>query len=100
MRPFSRSALAGVVLGLQVLDNDEIEFPFTGLVEFEGLENLENHKTRPSEIKKTYIAEMEGFRERLRLGFERSECHFVTMDTSKPLDAALGGYLTFRKETG
>lgn len=88
------------VLGLQVLDNDEIEFPFTGLVEFEGLENLENFKTRPSEIKKTYLTEMEGFRERLRSGFERSECHFVTMDTSKPLDDALGGYLTFRKETG
>ncbi len=87
------------VLGLQVLDNDEVEFPFTGLVEFEGMENVENVKTRPSEIKKTYLQEMGAFREKLRSGFEKSECHFATLNTSQPLDAALGGYLTFRKET-
>ena len=88
------------VLGLQVLDNDEVEFPFTGLVEFEGLESVPNLKTRPSEIRKSYLQEMNAFRERLQSGFEKSECHFATLNTSETLDAALGGYLTFRKETG
>ncbi len=88
------------VIAMQVLDHDEIEFPFSGLIEFQGMENIPDLKTRPAEVRKTYLAELAAFQETLREGFKRNACHFVECDTSHPLDEALGAYLTFRRQMG
>ena len=87
------------VIGMQILDHDEIVFPFNGLVEFEGLENIENLKTRPTEIRKSYMKEFSDFQKKLKEGFSRNSSHFLECDTSKPLNDVLGAYLTFRRET-
>ncbi|MAF23626.1 MAG: DUF58 domain-containing protein [Roseibacillus sp.] len=87
------------VIMMQVLDPCEIDFPFTGNVEFEGLEDLPIIRTRPSQIKKSYHREFEKFRERLRSDVERHQCHFVGVRTDQPLDEVLANYLTFRKST-
>ena len=87
------------VIGMQILDHDEIVFPFNGLVEFEGLENIENLKTRPTEIRKSYMKEFSDFQKKLKDGFSRNSSHFIECDTSKPLNDVLGAYLTFRRET-
>ena len=87
------------VIMMQVLDPCEIDFPFTGNVEFEGLEDLPLIRTRPSQIKKSYQREFEKFRERLRSDVERHQCHFVGVRTDQPLDEVLANYLTFRKST-
>jgi len=87
------------VIMMQVLDPCEIDFPFTGNVEFEGLEDLPLIRTRPSQIKKSYHREFEKFRERLRSDVERHQCHFVGARTDQPLDEVLANYLTFRKST-
>lgn len=84
------------VIALQVLDPYEKEFPFTGLVEFQGLENLPHLKTRPSEIRKTYLKEFAAFQTKLRKGCEKNQCHFTTFDTSQPLHETLTSYLAFR----
>ena len=86
------------VIALQILDNDEISFPFSGLVEFEGMENIPNVKTRPSEIRKSYLEEFKRFQDSLEEGFRRNSCHFVQCDTSRPLEDVLTSYLTFRRE--
>ncbi len=86
------------VIALQVLDHDELDFPFSGLIEFEGMENIPNIKTRPSEIRKSYLEEFKAFQEKLEQGFRRNSCHFVQCDTSRPLEDVLGSYLTFRRE--
>jgi len=87
------------VIMMQVLDPCEIDFPFTGNVEFEGLEDLPIIRTRPSQIKKSYHREFEKFRDRLRSDVERHQCHFVGVRTDQPLDEVLANYLTFRKST-
>ena len=87
------------VIMMQVLDPCEIDFPFTGNVEFEGLEDLPLIRTRPSQIKKSYHREFEKFRERLQSDVERHQCHFVGARTDQPLDEVLANYLTFRKST-
>lgn len=87
------------VIGMQILDHDEIVFPFNGLVEFQGLENIENLKTRPTEIRKSYMKEFSDFQKKLKEGFSRNSSHFLECDTSKPLNDVLGAYLTFRRET-
>ena len=86
------------VIAIQVLDPYEKEFPFTGLVEFEGLENIENLKTRPSEIRKTYLKEFEAFQTKLRKGLEKNQCHFKEFATDQPLKEALTAYLAFRQK--
>jgi uncharacterized protein (DUF58 family) len=87
------------VIVFHTLDPWELQFPFMGLVEFEGLEQVPKILTRPSEIRKSYLREMEGFRLRLRNGCEKNNCHYVLADTSQPLHEMLTAYLGFRLRT-
>jgi uncharacterized protein (DUF58 family) len=87
------------VIVFHVMDPYELEFPFVGLVEFEGLEQVPKILTRPGEIRKTYLREMEAFRQRLRDGCERNNCHYVLVNTSHSLDEVLSAYLAFRLRT-
>ena len=87
------------VIVMQVLDPHEIDFPFSGMIEFDGLENIPRIQTRPSQIKKSYHREFEAFRERLRTACERHQCHFVDVRTDDSLDEILSNYLAFRRST-
>ena len=87
------------VIVFHVMDPYELEFPFMGLVEFEGLEQIPKILTRPGEIRKSYLREVEAFRARLRDGCERNNCHYVLVNTSQPLDEVLSAYLAFRLRT-
>ncbi len=87
------------VVVFHTMDPFELEFPFQGLVEFEGLENLPKVMTRPREIRKTYMAEVQAFQQRIREGCERNNVHYVLVDTSHALHEVLSGYLAFRLRT-
>ena len=87
------------VIVFQVLDPHELEFPFNGLVEFEGLENIPRILTRPAEIRQTYQREFDAFQGRVREGCEKNGVHYVRVDTSKPLAQIMSNYLTFRLRT-
>jgi len=87
------------VVVFHTMDPYELEFPFVGLVEFDGLEQVPKILTRPAEIRKTYLREVEGFRQRLRDGCERNNCHYVLVNTGQSLHEVLSGYLAFRART-
>ena len=87
------------VIVFHTMDPYELEFPFVGLVEFEGLEGHPNILTRPGELRQSYLREVEGFRRRLREGCERNHCHYVPVNTAQPLPEMLSGYLAFRLRT-
>lgn len=87
------------VILFHVLDPFEVEFPFTGMVEFHGLENTGVIMTRPREIRRTYLRELEAFRQRIREGCERNLVHYVPVNTASPLHEVLAGYLAFRLRT-
>ena len=87
------------VICVQVLDPYEKEFPFTGLIEFDGLEEIPRLKTRPSEIRNAYLDELTAFQMRLQEGCTRNECHWVSVDTSQPIADVLSSYLAFRRTT-
>jgi len=82
-----------------VLDPYELEFPFAGMVEFDGLEVSEKLMTRPKEIRKSYLRELEAFRTRIREGCERQNTHYVLVNTVTPLHEMLSAYLAFRLRT-
>ena len=81
------------------MDPYELEFPFAGLVEFEGLEQVPKILTRPGEIRKSYLREVKAFRLRLRDGCERNQCHYTLVNTATPLHEVIGAYLAFRFKT-
>lgn len=87
------------VIVFHVLDPYELTFPFSGMVEFEGLENVPKIMTRPKEIRRTYLREFEAFRRRIREGCDRNKVHYVLMNTGQALHEALAGYLAFRLKT-
>ncbi len=87
------------VILFHTMDPFELEFPFSGMVEFDGLENTDKLMTRPREIRKSYLREVESFRARLREGCDRNNVHYVLVNTSQPLHEVLSGYLAFRLKT-
>ncbi len=87
------------VIVFHVMDPWELEFPFTGQIEFEGLENIPKILTRPAEVRKSYLREVEAFRQRLRAGCERNNCHYTLVNTAQPLHEVLSAYLAFRLRT-
>jgi hypothetical protein len=89
----------GEVIVFHVMDPYELDFPFNGLVEFEGLEQIPKVMTRPREIRKSYLREVEAFRTRLREGCERQNTHYQLVNTAQPIHEMLSSYLAFRLRT-
>lgn len=87
------------VIVFHTLDPFETEFPFGGMVEFEGLERAPKIMTRPREVRKTYLAELNRFLARIRHGCERNNVHYVQVNTGQALHEVLSGYLAFRLRT-
>lgn len=87
------------VIVFHIMDPWELEFPFNGLVEFDGLEGVPKILTRPAEIRKSYLKEVEAFRQRIRDGCERNQCHYTLVNTAQPLHEVLSTYLAFRLRT-
>ena len=87
------------VIVFHTLDPHELDFPFTGLVEFEGLEAIPKILTRPQEIKKSYQRELTAFCDRIREGCEKNHVHYVPVNTGHELHEVLSGYLAFRLKT-
>lgn len=84
------------VIVFHTLDPAELTFPFTGNVEFEGFETGGKMLTRPTELRKTYLAEFTAFCDRMRLGCETNRCHYIMTNTAFPLAETLTAYLAFR----
>lgn len=84
------------VIVFHVLDVAETEFPFKGNVEFIGYEGTGKLNTRPNEIRKSYLANLNAFLTKVREGCEKNKVHYVQVDTSKPLHETMTGYLAFR----
>jgi uncharacterized protein (DUF58 family) len=87
------------VIVFHTLDPFELEFPFNGYVEFDGLEMPQKILTRPREVRKTYLAELHKFMDRLRQGCDRNNTHYIPVNTGHPLHEVLSGYLAFRSRT-
>jgi uncharacterized protein (DUF58 family) len=85
------------VIVFHVLDPYELEFPFSGTVEFRGLEGGEKLITKPAELRKSYLKEFNAFVEKLRGGCERNGCNYVQVNTAQPWHEVLSSYLATRQ---
>lgn len=84
------------VLVFHVMDDDEIDFPFTGPTRFDGLESLDYLNCNPRALREGYIAAVNEFLAEVRRGCARNMIDYALIRTSEPLDAALATYLSNR----
>jgi uncharacterized protein (DUF58 family) len=81
----------------QVLTPDEIEFPFTGDVEFEDVETGRSVVASPRAHAAQYRTDMAAFVQRWRSRCASLGIDFTVARTDMPLDAVLRGYLLRRR---
>lgn len=79
-----------------VMHPDELEFPFNGMVKFDGMEEKQQLLTRPQLIRPAYLRALERFQKDLQGGCERNRCDYVLMNTGRPLAETLTAYLARR----
>ena len=84
------------VLVFHVMDDDELDFPFSGSTRFEGLEQSDHLNCNPQALRDGYLAAMQDFLDEVRVGCAKNMADYALIRTSDSLDAALAHYLSNR----
>jgi uncharacterized protein (DUF58 family) len=88
------------VILFHILDEAEVAFPFSGLVQLEEPETNSRIEVDADSYRRDYLQEIEQFRETYRRECFQSGIDYVALDTSMPFDRALTGYLISRRSRG
>lgn len=84
------------VMVFHVLDDDELDFPFSGPTRFDGLEIPERLTCNPRALRQGYLEALHAYLDELRRGCARHVVDYALLRTSHPLDAALAAFLSNR----
>jgi len=84
------------VMVFHVMDDDELDFPFSGPTRFEGLELPIHLNCNPRALREGYLAALAAYLEEVRRGCVGNRVDYSLLRTSQPLDAALAAYLNNR----
>jgi uncharacterized protein (DUF58 family) len=84
------------VIVFQVLDPDEIDFPFERATRFEDLETSEEVVAVPGAVRDHYVKEMSGLIERYKRDLGAAGIDYQLLSTRRPLELALMSYLSTR----
>ena len=85
------------VLVFHTLDPHELEFPFNGTWQFDGLEGEEPLITQPERIRDDYLANLEKFLTTFRNGCVASQIDYSLVNTSRQLDGLLAEFFHQRE---
>jgi uncharacterized protein (DUF58 family) len=86
------------VLVFHVMDDDELDFSFSGPTRFEGLELDEQLSCNPRALREGYLQALDAYLSEVRRGCTQNGVDYVLLRTSDPLDAALAAFLSKRKD--
>jgi len=84
------------VLIFNILDDEELDFNYSGTTRFEGLEAAGELVCDPRALRDGYLAAMGAFLDELRRHCSKNTIDFQTIRTSDHLDAALAHYFNHR----
>jgi hypothetical protein len=85
------------VIVFHVMDEAEVAFPFSGLVQLYDPESRQSVSANADDIGHEYRENVQRYRESLRRGCSQSRIDYVALDTSMPYDTALTEYLLSRR---
>jgi len=81
---------------MQVLDHDEIAFPFESTTLFKGLEETGEIVAEPRALREAYLEELNKHASIIKDACHKMHVDYVQVDTSLPLDVTLPGFLATR----
>lgn len=85
------------ILVFQVLDHDELKFPFDGMIRFKGLEGyVDEVLCQPRMLRQAYLQALEEHQLEIRKACERNNVDLRVIDTRDPLEVTLQSYLIWR----
>jgi uncharacterized protein (DUF58 family) len=84
------------VVVFQVLDPNELTFPFKGSAKFKDVETSDEIVADPARVRTEYLRELAGLTLRYDRELRGAGIDYVQLDTSQPLDFALLTYLSAR----
>lgn len=87
------------VIVLHVMHSDELTFPFEENTLFKGLEEDVQLYTEPRALRRAYLDSVKAYLKDVKRICASAAVDHVLLDTSKPLDAVLTSYLSFRQRT-
>ena len=85
------------VIVFQVLDPNELTFPFHGPATFKDVESADEILAEPAAVRTAYLRELAGLTLRYDRELRGVGIDYVQLDTSQPLDFALLAYLATRE---
>ncbi len=86
------------IVFFQVLDPDELDFPFAGRVQFRDLEDTSNeHTVDARSLQDAYLQKLQQHQTQLRDACRRNRVDLVPITTDQPFGDALAEYLAFRR---
>ena len=84
------------IVVFQLLDPNELTFPFRGASRFKDLESADEVTADPESLRASYLRELASLTLRYDRELRGSGIDYVQLDTSQPLDFALLAYLSAR----
>jgi hypothetical protein len=84
------------VMAFQILDPDEVQFPFEDTTLFKGMEELGEMLTEPRALRDGYLEQLNAHTAELQKICRGMLVDFVRMNSGEPLDSALSGFLATR----
>ena len=84
------------VMMFQILDPQEIDFPFDEVTMFKGLEEMGELLTEPRALREGYLEQLALFTESLKKLCRGMHIDFTRMNSGEALDVALSGFLATR----
>jgi uncharacterized protein (DUF58 family) len=84
------------VMVMHIMDDQELDFTYTGTTKFEGMEEAGDLVCDPRSLRDGYIKAVTAFVEDLHRNCAQQTIDFQTIRTSQHLDAALAYYVTHR----
>jgi uncharacterized protein (DUF58 family) len=84
------------ILVFHILDDDELEFPFSGTTKFEGMEEQPDLICDPRALRDGYLQALEDYLVEVRRGCARRGIDYALVRTSDYLDAVLAKFLHAR----
>jgi uncharacterized protein (DUF58 family) len=84
------------IMVFQILDPQEIEFPFEDVTMFKGLEELGDLLTEPRALRQGYLDQLAAFTEELKKVCRGMNIDFQRFGSGDPLDVALSQFLATR----
>jgi len=85
------------VIVFHVLDHQELELDYEGLIEFEDMESKDKVRAFPQSIRSGYQQRVGEFLDDVRKTLGKNDIDYCQLDTSEPLDRALIAYLVKRR---